>query len=264
MMKRRPLRYPRQSDQSVRANRAHQFAAGYALAVYRNRYVFSFIPKNACSTMRYSLAIHNGFIEPGDSVAWIHANNSTFEATQSELACAEFTFVVLRCPFDRLASAYLDKIVGMYRDAWSFRPPGHEDGGPQNASFTDFVRAIADSRQTRANVHWRPQVDYLVYKDYDRYYAFSKIAEMETELRDKHDFELYDTRDHTQHGVHRLAKIEEDCSGLKAFELANLKREGKVPSLAALYNPETIELVRETYNRDLRLYAKKTGEKPSF
>lgn len=264
MMRRRLLRYTRQSNRSEKANRAHQFAASYALAVYRNRHIYTFIPKNACSTLRYSLAIHNGYIEPGDSVSWIHHNNSTFEATQSELACAEFTFVILRCPFDRLASAYLDKIVGMYQDAWNFRPPGHEHGAPQDASFTDFVRDISLSKRTRANVHWRPQVDFLVYQDYDRYYAFSKISEMATELREQHSFEIHDTRDHTQHGVHRLAKIEEDCSGLKAFELANLKREGKVPSLAALYSREAIELVREAYNKDIQLYARKTGEKPAF
>lgn len=43
-------------------NQLHKHAADFALTHFASRAVYSFIPKNACSTMRVSLAIANGCI----------------------------------------------------------------------------------------------------------------------------------------------------------------------------------------------------------
>ena len=57
----RLFRYTRGNLQALVQNAAHQFAAQHALSIYAADAIYSFIPKNACSTMRYTLAIANGW-----------------------------------------------------------------------------------------------------------------------------------------------------------------------------------------------------------
>src|SRR5689334_7241658 len=99
---RRLLRYTRDNLQTLDANAAHQFAARYALSLHNCDPVYSFIPKNACSTMRYTIALANGAIVGPADFNWIHANNPTFRASLRELATAKYTFAILRDPYLRL------------------------------------------------------------------------------------------------------------------------------------------------------------------
>jgi len=57
----------------------------HALKHFKTGTIYSFIPKNACSTMRFSLAIENGCLSENSDVNWIHLNNTTFNASTSEL-----------------------------------------------------------------------------------------------------------------------------------------------------------------------------------
>jgi hypothetical protein len=107
----RRLRFPKRRHVALAKNAAHQFAARHALSIYGARAIYSFIPKNGCSTLRFSVACANGCIDGPSDIDWIHSNNLTFSATLHELVTAQYTFTVLRCPYSRLASVYLDKIV---------------------------------------------------------------------------------------------------------------------------------------------------------
>jgi hypothetical protein len=107
----RRLRYPKSSNVALARNAAHQFASRHALSIYGARAIYSFIPKNGCSTLRYTVARANGCIDGPSDINWIHSNNLSFSATLRELLTAQYTFVVLRCPYSRLASVFLDKIV---------------------------------------------------------------------------------------------------------------------------------------------------------
>lgn len=89
-------------------NERYNFSGSHSLSIYPIDAVYTFIPKNACSTLRYSIAIANGFIENKSNIDWIHSNNKTFISTLQEIAQAKYTFTVLRCPFTRVASSYLD------------------------------------------------------------------------------------------------------------------------------------------------------------
>jgi hypothetical protein len=258
-MKRRELLHSRLSNGSVMVNEGHGFAAKFALALYRRRAIYSFIPKNACSTMRFTLAVDNGFLRASDSIQWIHANNGAFIATQPDMVTADFTFTILRCPFDRLASAYLDKIVGMHRDAWDFREEGHASGTAMDASFSDFVRTITSHKSKRQNIHWRPQSDFMLYADYDRYYAFADIPAMTRDLKAVLDLDILDARSMTGHGRGSLTKLDGDYADMPALDIALLKRDGQCPSTASLYTDETIRLVSKCYKDDIRLYRKRTG-----
>ncbi|WP_373417475.1 sulfotransferase family 2 domain-containing protein, partial [Vibrio parahaemolyticus] len=72
--------------------------------IYNSNSLYTFIPKVACSTMRYTVARENGCVTGLSQANWIHNNNQTFNATLSEALRTDYSFVILRCPFSRLAS----------------------------------------------------------------------------------------------------------------------------------------------------------------
>src|SRR5690606_1619014 len=108
-MKRRTLRHTRNSIEFLGLNEKFGLARGHALRFFRQNAVYTFIPKNACSTMRLTLALENGCIRDETEHQWIHANNPTFRAQLPDLICADYTFVILRDPFRRVVSCFLDK-----------------------------------------------------------------------------------------------------------------------------------------------------------
>ena len=85
MSNRRLFRFARTSHAGLHANARHQLAAGHALRIYHSNAIYSFIPKNACSTMRLSLAIANCCIRDAADFNWIHQNNATFSANLEAL-----------------------------------------------------------------------------------------------------------------------------------------------------------------------------------
>ncbi len=87
----RELRLSANSNANLsRANTRHVFAARHALSLFGAKAVYSYIPKNACTTLRYSLAIANGCLRPDDDPAWVDQNNATFVATLPDLLTADY------------------------------------------------------------------------------------------------------------------------------------------------------------------------------
>ena len=107
----RLIRNARLQNSKLSENELYTFSLNHTLSVYSIDAVYTFIPKNACSTMRYSVALQNGYVRDIEDINWIHQNTQTFVATQREIATAKYTFTMLRCPFTRVASCFLDKIV---------------------------------------------------------------------------------------------------------------------------------------------------------
>ncbi|MGB3558667.1 MAG: sulfotransferase family 2 domain-containing protein [Geitlerinemataceae cyanobacterium] len=258
----REFRYSTQTYQNLRKNRAHQFAANHALNLYKLNTIYTFIPKNACSTMRLSLAIANGCVSDTKDFNWIHKNNDTFRADLKSLICADYSFVILRCPYARLASVYLDKIVGRTQEAWHFYDLVDRTIDLNTLTFTEFVKQLAKPTVRNENIHWKPQVDFLVYKEYDDYFCLEEFANLDEVLRAKIGFEIVDARPLTQHGIDRLEIIEEeDFSSISPVDIYNLKISGKCPSPRSLYCDETISLVSSCFQTDIQLYQDIFGSK---
>ena len=110
-MPNRTLKNSSSSYANLNQNPSFKFANNHALMIYNSDALYTFIPKNACSTMRLSLAMANGCISDTKDYNWIHKNNATFVVNLVEIIKAKYTFVILRDPFRRLASVYIDKIV---------------------------------------------------------------------------------------------------------------------------------------------------------
>ena len=255
----RLLRFARQKFDSLASNGPHQFAAKFALSIYGADAVCSFIPKNACSTLRYSIALANGVLAGPEDFDWIHTNNQVFKADMAALAKARYTFVVLRDPFLRIVSCFLDKMLNQKPLAWQFHTLTDSKITPAMLTFRDFIGQLRPLLQ--ANEHWRPQGEFLVYQDYDDYFCVEQFDDAVAVLRNRIGLTVYDTRGLAQHGLDRFTPLEGDetFADTPVHTLAALQRSGRVPRAAQLFDAALIAQVARLYAADIALYKRVIG-----
>ena len=276
----RRLRFACKNHSSLDRNAAHKFAANHALSIYGPRIVYSYIPKNGCSNLRYSIALANGCISGPKDAGWIHKNNMTFKATLGELVTANYTFVVLRCPYARLASVFLDKVVQKYLSLGALRNiPLYSksramvyvskiirrlrEGGKPNfghLSFRDFVTLLCQPDALMINHHWAPQSSFLVYEEYDDVFRLEEISAAVKETKAKTGFEIIDARNIIRHGTDQLDKVDDvQFADISISEIAAMKKAGKTPLHASLYDTNLVDIVRTLYADDIALYGQHFG-----
>lgn len=233
----------------------------HSMMLYQKNALYSFIPKNACSTLRLSTAIENGCIDGIEQGHWIHANNQTFNATLAEAIKVDYSFVVLRCPFRRLASVFLDKFVAKEPDAWQYRDALARKVELDELTFRDFVLSLKKPYILNSNIHWRPQGDFLIFENYSDYFSLEEFPQAISTLKNKINFNVVDARELTGHGTHKYQTVAEQCyADIPAFDIAIMKREGLCPSHASLYDKELFALVGNLYRDDIDLYQQKCNE----
>jgi len=260
-MPRRVLKHARSMPYNLRANPLHALAASHALRIFHSNAIYSFIPKNGCSTMRLSLAIANGCIEDESDINWIHNNNDTFSADLASLMTARYTFVILRDPYARLASCFLDKIVDKTAEAWLLYNLIDRHMNIDDIAFSNFINFLADPRIRSADIHWRPQVDFLVYEQYDDYFALEQFDRSKKIIEDRAGLTIVDSRSLLRHGLDqwRLLPVDHDSSETPVGEIAALRRRGECPHPRSLFTDALISRVSELYAADLKLFTEKTG-----
>lgn len=257
----RLLRYAADEIVPLPLNKRHAFAAGHALVAYRSGAIYSFIPKNGCTTLRLSLAIANGCIAgagAGDWT-WIHNNNRTFRADLRDLATAPFTFVILRCPHARLASVFLDKFVSRRPEFWRLHAADRDRLDPETLTFRDVVALLDDPEILDLDMHWRPQADFLVYAEYDLWVPLERFGAAIGRIEKGAKLPIVDARPLAGHGTDGLEKLDGAFADTPLHELARLRRDGKVPHHAALYDAGLATSVGRIYEGDGLLYRERFG-----
>ncbi len=247
----------------VAENEYQAFAMKHALAIYDSKSLYTYVPKNACSTMRYSIARNNRFIDAHTDVDWHHSNNLTFCASQEFAANAEYAFVVLRCPFRRIASAYLDKVVTANRVVRSIYPIKikkiqlrlMERSMYHGLTFRTFIERISRIRRQELNQHWRPQADFMLYDSYDDYFSVEDFGRVATVLNNQIGFTVYDTRNIVGHDTQKFEKVSGHFTDTLAGELFVMRNAGQVPDYASLYDDDLRKVVAGIYADDIELYA---------
>lgn len=240
---------------ALQNNRKHQFAASQALSLYQSEAIYTFIPKNACTTMRVSLAMENGCIGSLNDFNWIHKNNATFKATFSELIRAKYTFVILRSPLQRLASVYLDKIVDRTGVAWVFYDLIQRKISLEEITFRKFVELVTKDHIIREDIHWRPQVDFLVYEKYDDYFTLENFLEAVPIIEEKTGMKIHDARSLTKHGTDQYEMLDDKCyADTSPIEIFQMKQEGRIPSHDSLYDRLLEKKAETAYEDDILLY----------
>jgi len=259
MVGHRQFRYAAASNGALAKNLKHLLPLQHTLKIYRPNAAYTFIPKNACSTMRLSVAIANGCIKDASQSDWIHANNHTFSVTNEEAYLASYTFVILRCPYRRLASAFLDKFVDMDIQSWDLYNRTNRLVHPHDLTFVQFLRLLKVYGLT--DYHWRRQVDFLLYEDYDDYFCVEDFAAAERVLKTKIDFDVVDARDSAGSNLSALQKAKRGSGYAQtpAAGLLEMKRKGVIPDARDMYDDEAVELVSTIYDDDVKLYARTFG-----
>lgn len=256
----RKLSYAKATNSALDKNSSHVFAQKHALNLYSMSAICTYIPKNACSTLRLSIAIANGCLDSIDEHEWIHQNNQTFVASLSELIKAEYTFTFLRCPFRRLASLFLDKIVSKDRVAWTYYDAIHKQTELDDLNFSSFVRSLRNPNVLMRDHHWRPQKDFLVYRRYDDYFCVEDMASAIVTLNNTIGFSIVDAREKTKHGSDGFDIIDNvDFTKNRARHFFGMKLKNTLPSYKSLYNDELIETVAAIYGKDIDLYSQECG-----
>ena len=257
------LRYASASSKGLGQNPKHNFSTKHALVAYRTGAVFTFIPKNGCTTLRYSLARANGVIRGPEEFVWIHENNSTFSANLSELVRADVSVVILRCPFKRLASAFLDKFVNYDRNAWDFRRSMGDVIDLPDLTFRKFVKGLSEQPGLlRSDIHWRPQIDFLVYENYTHWIGLSKLSQSTDQIAAETGVHFEDTRHLMRHHLGHKTTVDGQYVDAPLRDLHTLMLEGKAPSYSGMYDNALRDLVGKMYKEDLGLLRDKCNAEP--
>lgn len=251
----RVFRHAARTNRTLARNAWHAEAAAHALRIHRANAVYSFIPKNGCTTMRLSIALANGCIASPDDIQWIHRNTATFIASLAELATADYTFAILRCPFARLASCYLDKIVGRYPPFWTLVEGTGGWIAPEAFTFRRFVEALDEPGVRALDQHWRPQCDLLVYEDYDDLFDLADFPAAARRLKERIGLDVVDARQLSGHGTDGLRRVSTMGPDTPPLDILVARANGEVPDPTALFDPAIVETVRRLYAEDIALVA---------
>ena len=253
----RKLRYAAKNIKALEANSAFQASAHHALSLYNTSAVYTYIPKNACSTLRFSLALANGCVTGIEDIEWIHANNATFRASLAELVTAKYTFVVLRDPFRRLLSCFYDKIVGRTKIMKQFIKQSGRTTEPEQLTFREFVTLLPPL--ISSNSHWRPQIDFLAYDNYDDWFCVEEFDKAIIKLNERIGLHIVDTRQALQHDTSSMKFARKASAGpdTTIVELAEMKGRGYMPRPSAMFDGDVLKRIRMLYHDDINLYKEK-------
>jgi hypothetical protein len=231
----------------------------HAIHLYESNSIYTFIPKNACSTMRYSVAFANGFIQGKEEVDWIHNNNVTLSVKNlSPLLNPNYSFVILRCPYSRLVSVFFDKFIKKTGGARKFGQKHQPNLALDDLSFHEFVNTISALNPHTYNEHWRPQTHFLLYNEYSRYFALEDFATAVQTLEQDIGFKVYDTRDKIKHHTGHI-RTSETIPEPWNLTLKELKALPSLPKVETMFSPEMIKTVQSIYADDIELYCSKFG-----
>ena len=249
---------------SIEENKEHEFARKHTLIHLQSNSVCTWIPKNSCSTLRFSIAKANGAISGIDDIEWIHKNNYSFNASNKELLAAKYTFTILRNPFKRLLSFYCDKLCnkGISTNDRSYEVAKSSMGTDAKTTFSDFIEILwRNPSLKRANEHIQDQCDFLVYKNYHDYLALENYQETQSTIREKTGLIMEDVRQfnsiHTSYGCEDSVQIDYNSP---AESIGSAMKNLQKPSAKNMYNSDLIRKVGFMYLHDILLYRRTVRE----
>jgi hypothetical protein len=231
------------------------FALRHLYVYPRLGIAYTYIPKNACTSFKRTLGRAQGSLAP-DAAS---AHEMTFRHWSSGLARyfgTDERIVVVRDPFDRVLSGYLNRFL-MHEDAaadHAMRTGLAETLGPGSVpgdvTFADFVEYLSRTPSRSLNEHWRPQSDFLV-GSYTRIIRFEHLREDTGFLADR-GLSLDEARGHSTSTMRQ--DLGPGWADRKARRLRRLRRhKGVLPTRENMYDERLHALVAERYAEDVEL-----------
>ena len=243
---------------NLKSNQDHEFAIKHTLCHYKSNAVCTWIPKNGCSNLRYSVSKENGAISSIDEIEWIHRNNDCFNANTKEALQADYTFIILRNPFKRLLSFFLDKLCHPQDEQTegSYQHAQETFSFSENNSFLDFINYIWENPNSIYNdEHTRPQCDFLLYQQYDDYFALEGIDAANLRIYEMTGIKIDDIRDKNSIFTSKGREYSHEItSTTEANKIKVSLENNKVPFAENMYSNEMLKKVSTLYLQDILLY----------
>lgn len=236
-------------------------AIEHSALLFRSNAVCTWLPKNGCTNIRYSLGLENGMIDSDHDPQWMHHNNTLFTPSLKDCYTAAYRFIFLRCPVERVVSAFLDKFVDSpetmeFRARFADLYPGEDVS--TRLCFSDFVTRLGQGGI--ADHHWQDQADFLLYDRYDDYFDLKDFARARDTLRLKIDFDLRDTRTLFRHDLSGMRRVDiPRAYALPVAALAELRQNGLAPEISSLVSKDIAQQIRTIWQRDFTLYESHFG-----
>lgn len=270
-MKKRKLLHKATEATLWKHNYWHNEAVRFAQHIYSSDSIYSFIPKNASSTMRYSIAVENGILDMGVDIRWTAkvSNTWVFIPSLQYQVLNNYTFTILRCPFARLASSFLDQMLRrphIYMTGWpkeNYLRTIWDRPMTRYVNFERFVKKIDSSYKFfYGNGHWIPQFRFLIYDDYDDYFCVEEFGTVVKTLKEKINLDIHDVRKLSNHGIDSLKKVSvPNPHKLSVGELQEMKKAREIVDPKTLFTEEIHAIVKKLYQKDIDLYIEKFGDK---
>lgn len=244
------------SSNQLNTNPSYQLARSHALCIYPSNAIYSYIPKNACSSLRLSVLIANGVLKDESKVSFIHSNNKLCAAEIRDLCTCKYSFAVIRDPASRLVSVFLDKFVKKTAFCVNY-VKRFSSSSYDSFSFSDFVNSLTNGGRPALvfNGHWRPQIDFLIFENYTHLFKFEDLNNCVVTLKNQIDFQFYDARRLTRHGMDRYKQIElGDAHTLSLLKISELSRSGSMPSHACFIDEALSSKIESLYTDDYKLH----------
>ncbi len=166
---------------------------------------------------------------------------------------------MLRDPFRRIASCFLDKIVDKRPEAWRFQAFTDYAVDLDNLTFRAFIDRLPG--MLRMNPYWRPQADFLIYDDYDDWFCVEDFGRAVETLASKIGFAVQDTRRLIGHSASGHAFVDREASyaDMPVHEIADMKRRRELPAVEKMFDDKMIAAVRAAYADDFAIYKTQIG-----
>ena len=243
---------------SIDKNKAHLFAKEHTLLHLQSNSVCTWIPKVGCTNMRYSIPLANGAISTPEDIEWVHSNNNSFTADNKELLKANYAFVVLRNPFKRLVSFFLDKLChddpNLSDKSYSVAKKLFK--ASESTSFLDFVKTLwLEPELINADIHVKPQTDFLIYNKYSDYFCLENYEQAIAKIFEKIGLKVIDTRGMgSGNTTYRLVENNDITYNTKSSEISALLKIGQKPNIKNMYSDEICKMVGVLFLPDIILY----------
>ena len=263
-------------------SKEYKFAAHRALVHRKSGSIISFIPKNACSSIKSSLVCDAfGYeVEEFKNIVstGVHAATPHVRADISEILAAQNSYILLRSPLERLASVFTDKFAEKWPEAVYLAAAVldvkvdsihtlSEDLKARihdyisGLTFVEFIKLLKVRKYLNVDHHWRPQTNFLLYKDYTYVGYMGRIKEFADRLSSDLNLEWIDSRPFMQHDRTRFESVSiEGAWDLTAYDLNQIKQtENVVPDTQSMFSEECLKLAREIYSADFEYIEDKLG-----
>lgn len=258
-------------------------ASEHALYIRNSNSLYTYIPKNGCTNLRYAIVEANN--DGDEKFAQMGKIARSYIATKNQLARSEYAFVVYRCPFRRISSLFLDKVVtdgyplkklcanSFSRSGisplprvmeWLYNRKILQPIDRDRFTFRDFLSLLEYPEALSFNHHWSPQswfgIEQLGHQ-YDDVFSLEQFQQAVPIIAERAQITVEDVRKISSHSTQGFTKITEGCfADTPISELRKMKLANHVPAHSAMYDDTIIAMVSRLYRDDIAMYRQYFGE----